>query len=211
MKHDIPSNEYLSHMGIKFLGQSKVRWGHYDVAKSWMRSESSQPNQIFRIHTTNSTVWKLLNKYSTGAEKTPWSIVYCVSCQAGGDRERVSEHQLLYNQYLQWTYLCRMSEASIRREQPQLSVSNFRALTCIYIIFLAAAAAAAKKKNDAATPQLYGGEIIHAKNYICNKDHEYFRKKCLYICQFHFVIGMDSTPSLHLPLLRRKKPAFWFE
>ena len=40
---------------------------------------------------------------------------------AGGDQDHVSEHQLLYNQYLQWTYLCRKAEASARSEQPHLS------------------------------------------------------------------------------------------
>ncbi|XP_043221042.1 uncharacterized protein LOC122381206 [Amphibalanus amphitrite] len=41
--------------------------------------------------------------------------------QKGAEKECVSEHQLLYNQYLQWTYLGRMAEASMRREQPQLA------------------------------------------------------------------------------------------
>ena len=44
--------------------------------------------------------------------------------QKGKERELVSEHQLLYTQYLQWSYLRRMSEASTARERPQLSVSG---------------------------------------------------------------------------------------
>jgi len=74
---------------------------------------------------------KASNKLKKAAPKTasvktkPMRALDTTKSQATGDSsDRLPEHKILYNEYLQWTYLCRMTEVKMRREAPQLQLQT---------------------------------------------------------------------------------------
>ncbi|XP_037071742.1 uncharacterized protein LOC119092949 [Pollicipes pollicipes] len=90
-----------------------------------IKSQPKQPPKMANLPLSDKTAPKIKKSNKTATVKVkPMRAIDATKAQTVGDADRVPEHQLLYNQYLQWTYLCRVTEASIKRELPQL---NFQA------------------------------------------------------------------------------------